>query len=131
MPEEMNHRPHDFAEVTSVTLDCLFRERKREMSDPLTDRARKAAEEAFEYLHGAPDIQPGESATDVSDRVQNNVAAIFELHMQMAMDEQLDVLARHAEDISKRYARCDLLEQALSDAYAKLDEAKRILRKVL
>ncbi len=73
------------------------------MPDQLTDRARKAAEEVRNFL--ISDASPAHG-----DFI-SGVAAIFVRHM----------LSERAE----------ILEQALSEAYAKLDEVKSILGKVL
>ncbi len=113
------------------------------MPDQLTDRARKAADECAKLLcpKGFATCKECIAArsrgeTGIHCIKPYKFAAVIERHMQIyegikMADEPYDILARHAEDISKRYARCEALEQALSDAYAKLDEAKGILGKVL
>ncbi len=51
------------------------------MPDQLTDRARKAAEEIFEYVSEMPAHIPGETAQDIFNRAIEGMAAIFDRHM--------------------------------------------------
>ncbi len=110
------------------------------MPDQLTECARKAAEEIATRLGNGLDLEVtldgremavNSSSFVTTDGFVNDMAAIVERHMKKMMDGEWDILGRHAEDISKIYARREQLEQALTAAYAKLNEAKGILGKVL
>ncbi len=73
------------------------------MTTQLTDRARKAAEEIVDKF----------SILRVANILTPDITAIIERHMRKTFD------------------RNEIVEQALTDAYAKLDAAKGILGKVL
>ncbi len=99
------------------------------MPDQLTNRARKAAEEVRNFLISDAGPAHGDFIS--------GVAAIFVRHMRKHMDilnhEDRIEAAKEIlkKDVRKAASRAVSLEQALTDAYAKLDEAKSILGKVL
>ncbi len=105
------------------------------MPDQLTECARKAAEETLNSFPFKPYVDS--RACHKCFLKVDDIAAIIERHMReyegMKMTEaSIKFLEeRDVEFISDTITRRELLEQALSDAYAKLDEAKGILGKVL
>ncbi len=86
------------------------------MPDKLTECARKAAKEILE---------------NISRRASyfwfDDIAVIIERHMRAWLAAE----GKNAHNVDTLSERAECLEQALTDAYAKLDEAKTILGKVL
>ncbi len=87
--------------------------------------ARKAAEETLNSFPFKPYVDS--PACHKCFLKVDDIAVIIERHMRAWLAAE----GKNAHNVDTLSERAECLEQALTDAYAKLDEAKGILGKVL